>query len=113
MSSTSDDVSPKWIQRPAGPADEASTSTKAATSWSVTASRSFTASTVKVAFWIASRSAAVGPSSASAAATSTSRQAVIRASSVQIGAELGTGVAADHCRHRMSSSRRPEPTTGA
>ena len=89
MSSTSEEVSPKWIQRPAGPADAASTSTNAATSWSVTASRSFTASTVKVALRIASRSAAVGPSSAAAAATSTSRQALIRASSVQIAPSSG------------------------
>ena len=56
VSSTSDEVSPKWIQRPAGPADAPSTSTNAATSWSVTASRSFTASTVNVAPRIASRS---------------------------------------------------------
>ena len=89
MSSTSDEVRPKWIQRPAGPADALSTSTKAATSWSVTASRSFTASTVKVAPRIASRSSSVGPSSASAAATSTSRQAVIRASSVQMAPSSG------------------------
>ena len=40
VSSTSEEVSPKWIQRPAGPADAASTSTNAATSWSVTRSRS-------------------------------------------------------------------------
>ena len=49
VSSTSEEVSPKWIQRPAGPADAASTSTNAATSWSVTRSRSCTASTVNVA----------------------------------------------------------------
>ena len=89
VSSTSDEVRPKWIQRPAGPADPLRTSTKAATSWSVTASRSFTASTVKVAPRMASRSSAVGPSSASAAATSTSRQAVIRASSVQSSPSWG------------------------
>jgi hypothetical protein len=42
-----------------------------------------TASTVNVAVRIAWRSESVGPSSAAAAATSTSRHAVIRASSVQ------------------------------
>ena len=89
VSSTSEEVSPKWIQRPAGPADADSTSTNAATSWSVTASRSRTASTVKVAARIASRSASAGPSSASAAATSTSRHAVMRASSVQISPSSG------------------------
>ena len=73
--------------RARGAADR--TSTKAATSWSVTASRSLTASTVKVAPRIASRSSSVGPSSASAAATSTSRQAVIRASSVQMAPSSG------------------------
>ena len=89
VSSTSEDVSPKWIQRPAGPADAASTSTKAATSWSVTRSRSCTASTVNVEARIASRSSAVGPSSASAAATSTSRQASILAWSVQTAPSSG------------------------
>ena len=59
------------------------TSTKAATSWSVTASRSRTASTVNRAARIASSSSSVGPSIASQAATSTRRQASIRASSVQ------------------------------
>ena len=49
VSSTSEEVRPKWIQRPASPAEAASTSTKAATSWSVIRSRSWTASTVKVA----------------------------------------------------------------
>ena len=48
VSTTSEEVSPKWIQRPAGPADAASTSTNAAVSWSVIRSRSLTASTVKV-----------------------------------------------------------------
>ena len=47
-------------------------------------SRSLIASTVNVAARIASRSSGVGPSSASAAATSTSRIAVKRASSVQM-----------------------------
>ena len=46
---------------PGSPADAESTSTNAAVSWSVTRSRSMTASTVKVAARIASRSAAVGP----------------------------------------------------
>ena len=45
VSSTSEEVRPKWIQRPASPAEAASTSTNAATSWSVTRSRSLTAST--------------------------------------------------------------------
>ncbi len=58
VSSTSEDVRPKWIQRPAGPADAPSTSTNAATSWSVTRSRSLTASTVNVAARIASSSSA-------------------------------------------------------
>ena len=83
MSSTSDDVRPKWIQRPDGPALSLSTSTNAATSWSVTRSRSFTASTVNVAARIAARSSGVGPGISSQAATSTRRQASMRASSVQ------------------------------
>ena len=82
MSSTSLEVRPKCSQRPAGPALAPSTSTKAATSWSVTASRSWTAATVNVAARMASRSASVGPSSSSAQATSTRRQASMRASSV-------------------------------
>ena len=89
VSRTSEEVSPKWIQRPAGPAEPASTSTNAATSWSVTASRSLTASTVNVAARIASRSASDGPSSASAAATSTSRHALIRDWSVQMSPSSG------------------------
>jgi hypothetical protein len=52
-------------------------------SWSVIFSRSLIASTVKVAARIASSSSGVGPSSASAAATSTSRIAPKRASSFQ------------------------------
>ena len=36
MSSTSEDVRPWWTQRPASPTDSATTSTNAATSWSVT-----------------------------------------------------------------------------
>ena len=83
VSSTSDEVRPKWIQRPAGPAEAASTSTNAATSWSVTRSRSRTASTVNVAPRMASSSSGVGSSSSSQAATSTRRQASMRASSVQ------------------------------
>ena len=75
-------MSPKWIHRPAGPALSLSTSTKAATSWSVTCSRSATAFTVKVALRIAPRSWSVGPSSSSAAATSTCRHVSIRAWSV-------------------------------
>ena len=51
-------------------------------SWSVTRSRSATASTVKLAARIASRSAALGPSISSQAATSTARQYSIRAASV-------------------------------
>ena len=47
------------------------------------------ASTVKVAPRIASRSSSVGPSSASVAATSTSRHAVMRASSVQMAPSAG------------------------
>ena len=89
MSSTSLEVSPKWIQRPASPAEAASTSTNAATSWSVTFSRCLTASTVKVAPRIASRSAFDGPSSAIAAATSTSRQASILAWSVHSSPSSG------------------------
>ena len=56
MSSTSEEVRPKWIQRPASPAEDASTSTNAAMSWSVVRSRSFTAATVNVAARIASSS---------------------------------------------------------
>ena len=88
MSSTSEEVSPKWIQRPDSPAEAASTSTNAAMSWSVTCSRSFTASTVNVAPRIASSSLAVGPPSpsregnSSQAATSTRRQVSMRAPSV-------------------------------
>ena len=89
MSRTSELVSPKWIQRPAGPALAESTSTKAATSWSVISSRRWTASTVNVAARIASRSDAVGPSISSQAATSTRRHASIRASSVQIAPSSG------------------------
>jgi hypothetical protein len=83
VSSTSDEVSPKWIQRPASPADSLKTSTNAATSWSVIFSRSCAASTVNVAARIASSSAGVGPSISSQAATSTCRHASIRAWSVQ------------------------------
>ncbi len=89
VSSTSEEVNPKWIQRPASPALADSTSTNAATSWSVVRSRSLTASTVNVAARIASSSAAVGPSpspssagSSSQAATSTRRHVSMRASSV-------------------------------
>jgi hypothetical protein len=82
VSSTSEEVRPKWIQRPEGPALRLRTSTKAATSWSVTRSRSLTACTVNVAARIARRSPSVGPDSSSAAATSTRRQASMRASSV-------------------------------
>ena len=89
VSRTSELVSPKWIQRPAGPALAESTSTKAATSWSVISSRRWTASTVNVAARIASRSDAVGPSISSQAATSTRRHASIRASSVQIAPSSG------------------------
>ena len=89
VSSTSEEVSPKWIQRPPGPALAWRTSTKAATSWSVTRSRSLTASTVKVAPRIASRSASVGPSISSLAATSTRRHASMRASSVQMAPSAG------------------------
>ena len=83
MSRTSELVSPKWIHRPGGPADSASTSTNAAMSWSVTRSRSLTASTVNVAERMASRSASVGPAISSQAATSTRRHASMRAWSVQ------------------------------
>ena len=90
VSSTSElEVSPKWIQRPAAPADSPSTSTKAATSWSVTFSRSRTASTVNFAARIASMSSAVGPSISSQAATSTWRHASMRASSVQMAPSSG------------------------
>ena len=44
VSSTSEDVSPKWIQRPSGPTCSASASTNAATSWFVTRSSSATRS---------------------------------------------------------------------
>ena len=46
VSSTSEDVMPKWIHRPCSPIDAATTSTNAAMSWRVTSSRSRTASTV-------------------------------------------------------------------
>jgi hypothetical protein len=78
VSSTSDEVSPWCTQRPASPTDPATTSTNAATSWSVTFSRSFTASTVNEA---RSRISAASSddttpscSSASIAASSTSSQ---------------------------------------
>ena len=46
VSTTSDDVSPKWIHEPAGgPMRSCTTSTNAATSWSVVRSRSATAAT--------------------------------------------------------------------
>ena len=105
VSSTSDEVRPKWIQRPAGPADPLRTSTKAATSWSVTASRSFTASTVKVAPRIASRSASGGPSER------------LRRCHLHVApgghpglvgpelAELRAGVAGDHARHPRVRAR--------
>ena len=89
VSRTSLEVSPWWIQRPAGPALSASTSTKAATSWSVTRSRSATASTVKVAARIASRSSGVGPAISSQAATSTWRIASKRAWSDHTSASSG------------------------
>jgi hypothetical protein len=83
VSRTSLDVRPKWIQRPGGPALALSTSTNAATSWSVTRSRSLTSATVNVAARIASRSSGAGPAISSDAATSTRRHASMRASSVQ------------------------------
>ena len=89
MSSTSLEVSPWWIQRPAGPAEADSTSTNAAVSWSVTFSRSAIACTVNVAARIASSSRAVGPESSSAAATSTSRIASKCASSDHTSASSG------------------------
>ena len=82
VSSTSLDVRPKWIQRPASPAEALRTSTNAATSWSVIASRSWTAATVNVAARIAASSVALGPSITSHAATSTRRHASMRAPSV-------------------------------
>ncbi len=62
------------IQRPSGPICAATTSTKAATSWLVTRSRSSTASTVKLARsrQAAASSADTTPASASASATASS-----------------------------------------
>ena len=72
MSSTSDEVSPWWTQRPASPTEPATTSTKAATSWSVTFSRSLTASTVNEA---RSRIAAASSSGTTPCSESTSTTA--------------------------------------
>lgn len=72
---------------PGSPTEAATTSTKAATSWSVTFSRSSTASTVNAAFARASAAASGGtaPSAAQAsvAASSTSSQLCSFASGVQ------------------------------
>jgi hypothetical protein len=85
VSITSEDVSPKWIHRPAGPIASATTSTKAATSWRVTASRAITAATVNAP---RSRQAPASPGGtvpssarASTASSSISSQFARRASS--------------------------------
>ena len=85
---------PKWIQRPGSPIDVATTSTKAATSWRVTRSRSFTASTVNDARSRHARASASGitPSSdhASTARSSISSQFAIRVWSDHTSAISGT-----------------------
>ena len=93
VSRTSEEVSPKWTQRPSGPIDAATTSTNAAMSWCVMRSRSSTSSTVNAA---RSRTAAASwggmrPSSAQAstARISISSQFAIRASSDQTAAISG------------------------
>ena len=74
MSSTSDEVRPWWTQRPASPTEPATTSTNAATSWSVTFSRSLTSSTVKEARSriVAASSSGTTPCSESASTTASS-----------------------------------------
>ena len=94
VSSTSLEVSPKWIQRPSSPIEAATTSTNAATSWRVTASRSRTASTVNDARCRQAAASAAGtvPSAprASTARSSISSQFAIRVASDQMSATSGT-----------------------
>ena len=108
VSSTSLDVIPKWIQRPSSPIDAATTSTNAATSCRVTASRSRTASTVNDARsrHAAASAAGIAPSSAhaSTASSSISSQFAIRASSDQMAATSGTSYA--RATHSFSPSAR-------
>ena len=96
MSSTSLEVSPWWIQRPAGPAEADSTSTNAAVSWSVTFSRSSISSTVNVAARIASSS--VGGRAVHLLARGDldlAHRLEVRVVGPDVG-QLGTGVARDH-----------------
>ena len=89
VSTTSDDVRPKWTQRPSGPSCSVTASTKAAVSWSVTRSISATRSGVGTcarARIAATSSAGIAPTSAhaSSAASSTSNQRASLLSSDQI-----------------------------
>ena len=89
VSSTSDEVRPKWIQRPAGPASRQNVDEGGHV---MVRDRLALLHRLDREGGSADRFevlSPVGPSSASAAATSTSRQAVIRASSVQISPSCG------------------------
>ena len=81
MSSTSEDVSPWWTQRPSSPIEAATTSTNAATSWSVICSRSLTASTVKLARSRTTAASAAGTAPASASASTTASSTASQPSS--------------------------------
>ena len=110
VSRTSEDVRPKWIQRPSSPIDSATTSTNAATSWLVTRSRSLTASTVNAARSRQASAASAGTfpaaAHASVAASSTSSQPRMRRSSLQTAPISLPRVAADH-EWIMRAARRP------
>ena len=108
---------------PAGPARSPSTSTNAATSWSVTALALLHGldGERRGADRLEVGGASARPIS-SEAATSTRRQASMRASSVQSGADLGAGVAVDHgaiqcqacaCRRAAPASRPAPPRSAA
>jgi hypothetical protein len=83
VSSTSDDVSPWCTQRPASPTDSATTSTKAATSWSVIFSRSLTASTVNEARSRITSASAGGTTPCSASASTAASSTCSQASSLR------------------------------
>ena len=126
VSTTSDDVSPKWIHDDAGgPIAACTTSTNAATSWSVIASRSSTAcanaSSVIGARARQSSASAAGTSPnaawASVASSSTSSQRPNRAVSDHTASISGVEYARDHGRTVTMSTRdsrsrsAPTPTT--
>ena len=98
VSTTSEEVSPKWMYEPAGaPMRSWTTSTKAATSWSVTFSRSSTSCTKTsstvgaLARQVAASSAGTTPSAAwaSVASSSTSSHMAKRAVSLKSAAMSG------------------------